>query len=413
MVRGSTKPNGRAHLDVIDCVAFDDPDRSDYLTIVNVTSDSVPAQWRALVVNMEEKSERFDRRQLEVFAVLELADAIKAGEMYVTGSLSHDHFWDRLPAEASEPTAMAAYFTERGWTGGAEGFTTELRDALEKQASELDECVHRYGIVEVGKDGRPIVSSLERIQPPPSAIDLERAILDRVPERPILSALSNTQQWTGWDRHFRLPSRLGPQIKDATQRYVLTAFTYGCGLGPSQAARHLEGDVSADQLRFVDRRHIDIEDLRSASADLTNLYAQFELPRLWGTGDSAVADGTHFQTFEDNLLAEQHIRYGKTGGIAHRHIADNYIALFSSFIACGHYEAIYILDALQKNTSDIRPRRVHADTHGQSATVFGLAYLLGIELMPRIRYWKKLRFYRPNSQTQYRTIDALFSGTVN
>jgi hypothetical protein len=37
------------------------------------------------------------------------------------------------------------------------------------------------------------------------------------------------------------------------------------------------------------------------------------------------------------------------------------------------------------------PRRVHADTHGQSAAVFGLAYLLGIELMPRIRRWRKLK----------------------
>ena len=103
---------------------------------------------------------------------------------------------------------------------------------------------------------------------------------------------------------------------------------------------------------------------------------------------------------------------GKTGGIAYRHIADNYIALFSYFIACGHYEAVYILDALQLNTSDLRPRRVHADTHGQSAAVFGPAYLLGIELMPRIRYWKKLRFYKAASQQHYRSIEALFSGTI-
>jgi hypothetical protein len=40
---------------------------------------------------------------------------------------------------------------------------------------------------------------------------------------------------------------------------------------------------------------------------------------------AAAADGTHFETYEDNLLAEHHIRYGKTGGIAYRHIADNYL----------------------------------------------------------------------------------------
>ncbi len=56
----------------------------------------------------------------------------------------------------------------------------------------------------------------------------------------------------------------------------------------------------------------------------------------------------------------------------------------------------YILDALLENLSDLHPTRVHADIHGQSAAVFGLAYLLGIELMPRIRSWRKLSPYRPN-----------------
>jgi transposase len=102
-------------------------------------------------------------------------------------------------------------------------------------------------------------------------------------------------------------------------------------------------------------------DLRAASADLINLYAKFELPQQWGVGEAAVADGTHFETQEENLLAERHIRYGKTGGIAYRHIADNYIALFSRFIACGTYEATYILDALLENLSDLKPRRLHAD----------------------------------------------------
>jgi TnpA family transposase len=153
--------------------------------------------------------------------------------------------------------------------------------------------------------------------------------------------------------------------------------------------------------------------LRAASADLINLYAQFELPQQWGTGEYAAADGTHFETYEDNLLAEQHIRYGKTGGIAYRHVADNYIALFSRFIACGTYEATYILDALLQNISEVKPGRLHADTHGQSAAVFGLAYLLGIELMPRIRRWQKLKLYRSDNTDRYSRINDLFAGTIN
>jgi hypothetical protein len=42
---------------------------------------------------------------------------------------------------------------------------------------------------------------------------------------------TNTRHWTQWARHFGLPSRLNPPIRDAIRRYVLTAFAYGCGLG--------------------------------------------------------------------------------------------------------------------------------------------------------------------------------------
>jgi TnpA family transposase len=76
-------------------------------------------------------------------------------------------------------------------------------------------------------------------------------------------------------------------------------------------------------------------------------------------------------------------------------------------------EATYILDALLENLSDLHPKRVHADTHGQSAAVFGLAYLLGIDRMPRIRSWRKLNLYRSQRSQYSSRRDPLFSGTVN
>jgi TnpA family transposase len=90
-----------------------------------------------------------------------------------------------------------------------------------------------------------------------------------------------------------------------------------------------------------------------------------------------------------------------------------YIALFSHFIPCGVWEAVHILDGLLKNTSDIQPDMLHADTQGQNAPVFGLAHLLGIQLMPRIRNWKDLTLYRPDKASWYEHIDALFTDTVD
>lgn len=108
---------------------------------------------------------------------------------------------------------------------------------------------------------------------------------------------------------------------------------------------------------------------------------------MWGNGESASVDGTYWDMYTNNLLAEHHIRYGKYGGIGYYHVSDQYVALFGNFIPCGVYEAIYIFDGIYEIDDSIRPEIIHGDTHAQNEIVFGFAYLLAIILMPRIRAW--------------------------
>jgi TnpA family transposase len=108
-------------------------------------------------------------------------------------------------------------------------------------------------------------------------------------------------------------------------------------------------------------------------------------------------------------MSEYHIRCGGYGGIGYYLLADSYIALFSRFSTCGAWEGHYILDFIEENKSDVQPDTIHADTQGQSTAIFGLAYLLGIQLMPRIRNWKNLNLCRPSSNHRYVHIDSLFS----
>ncbi len=71
--------------------------------------------------------------------------------------------------------------------------------------------------------------------------------------------------------------------------------------------------------------------------------------------------------------------------IGYYHVSDNYIARFSHFIPCGVWEGSLILDIFEQEDKEPRPEILHGDTQAQSSTIFGMAYLLGVELMPRIR----------------------------
>ena len=229
----------------------------------------------------------------------------------------------------------------------------------------------------------------------------------------MLDILKYVEHWARFTRHFGPPSGSDPKLAQAKQRYLLTVFGYGCNLGPQQTARHAPDVASAPALRRTNAQHVTAGKLEAAMVDVIGQYARFSLPRHWGGGRTAIADGTHVRLRENNLLGSRHIRYGGYGGIAYHHIADTYIALFTSFIPCGVWEAIHILDVLIKNRSVLQPDTLHADTQGQSESVFGLCRLMGIKLMPRMRGLSDAVFYRPAKSIRYQHIDALFGGDID
>jgi hypothetical protein len=89
-------------------------------------------------------------------------------------------------------------------------------------------------------------------------------------QRPRL--LIRTTRWLRWYRHFGPLSGSDAKLADPLERYLLVALTYGCNFGPSQAARHLRGLVSAHELSFTIRRHVTLEQLNKAITEVVNAY---------------------------------------------------------------------------------------------------------------------------------------------
>jgi TnpA family transposase len=247
---------------------------------------------------------------------------------------------------------------------------------------------------------------------PAALAQVDKELTARLPEKNILDILVESEGWLDLHKQFGPLSGFEAKIDDPRKRFVTTLFCYGCNLGPTQTARSVKG-LSRKQVAWLNLHHMTEDRLDKATVQVINAYNKFRLPKYWGTGKSASADGTKWNMYEQNLLSEYHIRYGGYGGIGYYHVSDMYIALFSHFIPCGVYEAIYILDIFPKNESDVQPDTLHGDTHAQSAPVFGLAYLLGIKLMPRIRQLKKLVFFKPDRGIRYKHINGLFSEAVD
>ena len=380
---------------------------------VEIDVSFMSAAWRQLAIADVDGQQMLVRQHLEVCVFAALAVALKTGDAYVTGSEEYADFRAQLLAWEECEQSVAEYCEQLGIPATAEGFVEHLKAMLIERSAEVDSKLQGDDQLSFNEEGDPVLKKVPAALIPKNADEFAAALDEQMPERTVLDILCNVEHWLNWTRHLGPLSGSEPKIEDAPERYILTAFAYGCNLGPTQTARHVRGHTTYHQLSYVNRRHVSADTLQRAICDILNAYHKLDLPKCWGTGEKAAADGSKFETYENNLLCEYHIRYQGYGGIAYHHVSDQYVALFTHFISCGMWEAVYILDGLIKNKSDIQPGILHADTQGQSSPVFGLSYLMGIDLRPRIRNWSDLKLLKPTASSAYEFIEPLFKGVAD
>ncbi|WP_016850538.1 Tn3-like element TnXax1 family transposase, partial [Xanthomonas citri] len=351
------------------------------------------------------------RKYFELAVLAQIKDELKSGDLYIPHGERYDDYREQLVDEATLAQELDAYGEVSGIATDAADFVQGLRTELTTLADAMDarfsDNLHASMV-----DGRLVLKRLQGAQVTQAIATVDSAITDRLPPTSIVDVLVDTTRWLDLHVHFRPIVGTDARVDDLLRRVITTLFCYGCNLGPTQTARSVKG-FSRRQISWLNLKYVTDETLDKAIVQVINMYNKFELPGYWGSGKSASADGTKWSVYEQNLLSEYHIRYGGYGGIGYYHVSDKYIALFSHFIPCGIHEAVYILDGMLTNRSDIQPDTVHGDTQAQSFPVFGLAHLLGINLMPRIRNIKDLVFSRPEPGRTYKNIQALFGDSID
>ncbi len=394
--------------------------RSDWISIDTQGSTRVDdwslitEQWWPLVADTNNRTlppTRLHHRYLELCVISQVANELKSGDLCSPlGDKFRDYRqqlipWDQFKREIS------AYGEQTGIPTEAKQFVQSLQEKLISTSRNTDERFPQNESIRI-ENGEPILSPLCAKHEPEDLKVVETWIKERMGQVDIVDALVDTEHWLYWTRHFGPLSGHDAKVDQPRERYVLTVFCYGCNLGPTQTARSIK-DLDRFKLAFLNQRHITEASLNQAIATVVDTYVKFPLQRPWGLGHSASADGMKWDLYPQTLMSEYHIRYGGYGGIGYYLVSDNYIALMSRFTTCGSWEGHYILDFLQENKSKVQPDTIHADTQGQSTAIFGLAFLLGIELMPRIRNWKDQHLFRPTPDISYEHIDELFSAQVD
>ncbi|MDJ0719389.1 MAG: Tn3 family transposase [Prochloraceae cyanobacterium] len=185
-------------------------------------------------------------------------------------------------------------------------FVSHIKNWLLEITQKTDQSFPHNQSVRLEK-GRPVITRPKKKVDSKKLVEIESLIAERIKPVNLLDILTDTELWLNWTRFFRLLSGHDSKIEDSVSRYLATTFCYGCNLGSSQTANSLS-NFDRKQIAYVNQRHISLPALEKAIYKVINAYNQFSLPKFWGSDKRASADGTKWNIYEQNLLAEYHIR---------------------------------------------------------------------------------------------------------
>lgn len=365
-------------------------------------------KWRKFV--MQDKN-NIDKKKFELFVFTQIASQLKTKDLFVTGSERFVDYTNALMPWKEYDKHIKHYGVVVNKPTEPDAFVVFMQNKLEIACENADLAFNGKVNAKI-KKGKIYLEKIVAKPLPKNFGAIEQLIDENLKQVTLLDIIAHVARSLHFADIIKPISGHDPKIDDLLEHIIAALFCYGCNIGATEAAKSIR-TISRKQISWIDAGYITEEVLDKCIQLVIDYYNKFKLPKFWGDGEHVSVDGTLMEMYQRNLMAKFSARHGRSGGMGYYHISDTYIALFSNFISCGVYEALYIIEGILKNESEIQPKYVHGDTHSQSLAIFALMYLLGVELMPRIKGIKKLKFYKAKKEHKYIHLNELLTETID
>ena len=372
-----------------------------YATYDDVPLDGVvPPGWRELVVTAEGKGrKRVDRIGYEVCVLNALRGALRRREVWVVGADRYRDPDEDLPRDFEE--RREAYYEELDQPLEAERFVEALREEMRDGLEALEQGLPKNPSVRISeaKNGWISLSPLPAQPKPPTLGSLRAEVSSRWPMTSLLDVLKEADLRTNLTALFAT-SATREALPNGVLRKRLLLCLYGLGTNTGLkrvGAGDPDGSTHQD-LRYVRRKYVTREYLRSAIAHLANAVFRVRRSEIWGEGTTACAsDSKKFGAWDQNLLTEWSIRHRGRGVMIYWHVERKSVCVYSQLKSVSSSEVAAMIEGILRHCTDMTIERNYVDSHGQSEVAFGFARLLGFELLPRLKSVGRQRLYRPDT----------------
>ncbi len=287
----------------------------------------VRKRWRALVVTPE----GIDRRFYELCVLSEIKNALRAGDLWVSGSRTFKEFDEYLLPVAQFEQLKEQHALPLGAQPDAMKY---LHARLEQLHTQL-RCVEQLATTGTLPDARLEDSGLKFTAltnaVPEAAGALMRRVSALLPRIKITDLLLEVESWTGFTAHF---THLGNGQSASSSSLLLAAIlSDGLNLGLTKMAQATP-EISATQLSWLCAWYIRDETYKAALGALVDAQSQQPLSLVWGEGTTSSSDGQRFKAgFHATTSGQINPKYGsEPGRLFYTHINDQYAPFHSQVI---------------------------------------------------------------------------------
>lgn len=368
----------------------------------------IPQRWKKYVIGTDGT---IHRAYYEMAALTELRNAVRAGNISITGSRQHQDFEEYLVSQTGWERAKETRDTGLAVSSSVDAYLAERMETLTQHLNFLNE--HLGELEGVALDNGDL--HVDRLDPdvPEAAKTLSRTLYAMLPRVKLTDLLLEVSQWTAFDQQL-VHSATGQAPSPAEKPIMMASLmALGTNIGLTKMAEAAPG-ISYRQIAHAAQWRMDDDTLRRAQATLVNFHHRLPLASTWGEGTTSSSDGMRMSLGVSSLYADANPHYGfGKGATIYRFTSDQGTAFAVQVVTTNSRDALHVIDGILHHETDLAIHEHYTDTAGYTDQIFGLTHLLGFRFAPRLRDVGEARFYTSGNPKDFPKIQALLRGPLN
>ena len=260
-----------------------------------------------------------------------------------------------------------------------------------------------------------VLSPLDKLERPPSLIALQAAISARIPKIDLPDVMLEAATRSGFAEAFTHVSERHARVDDFTTSLCGGLVAHACNIGFEPLVRTDQTALSRARLSWVSQNFIRPETIAAANARIVAAQNALPIAHIWGSGEVASADGIRFVAPSNAIHAGPNPKYFGAGrGITYYNLVFDHFTGLNAIVVPGTLcDNLVILGLLLGQETDLAPTEIMTDTAAYADTVFGLFWLLGYQLSPRLADIGDARFWRIDKTADYGPLNGLARNRIN